>query len=148
MGGHKRVSRRHFGAGSFSRRHDQGFQALTGALVMGTAIGVLTLHHFGFGPALLVALVAAGICAMVRTGAAAGSFVVLAALFAGVIATPYLNESADANGVQFVTPVTQTNSPETFELYVLEGPPEPLWDANAHSLPLMPDPERPRVLEL
>jgi hypothetical protein len=148
MGARKRISRRSFGAGSYARRHDQGFQALTGALVMGTAIGVLTLHHFGLGAALLIALVAAGVCAMLRTGAATGSFVVLAALFAGVIATPYLSDSGDLHGAQIVTPVTHMNGPETFELYVLEGPPEPLWDANAHPLPLMPDPEPPRVLEL
>jgi len=154
MGARKSVSRRRFGAGSFARRHDQGFQALTGALVMGGAIGVLTLHHFGFGIALLIALAAAVVCVAVRTGAAAGSFVVLAALFAGVVATPHLNGTPDDALIPAMTPISQTVVPETYELYVLEPPERMQWDADersgyeARAMPGVPQMEPPRVVEL
>lgn len=83
-----RHARRSFGAGSYAQRHQQGYQALTGAIVMGLAVATLTLHHFGFGLAILCAGSAAVVCVVARVQPVASVYVVGAALLAGILVAP------------------------------------------------------------
>jgi len=117
-------NRNEFGAGTYTRRHEQRYQAVTGAVVISLAIATLTLHHFGFALALIVALCAAVLSAATRIRATVAVYVVGLALFAGILVTPMQGTQ------EFQVPLnasTMSMSPQGafgpgYELYVLEGP--------------------------
>ncbi len=112
-----------FGGGTYTKRHDQGYQALTAGVVIGLSVSILTLHHFGFGLALIFALTAAAICVVAGSRGAASVYVVGLALFAGIILTPMLGVSNDPTRLNtFTVPIAIDNPANTeYQHYVREG---------------------------
>ena len=112
-----------FGAGTFARRHDQRHQAITGALVCGMAIAILSLHHFGFSMALAITAATVAVCLVTRLRPIVSVYVVSAVLFASLVWAP--------NGVTFQPmgfdtglgiDTSQYKTDKAAELYVLESP--------------------------
>ncbi len=113
-----------FGGGSYARRHGQGYQAVTGVVVVALAVGTLCLHHFGFGFALILAFGMTAICALTRLRATVAVYVVGASLLAGILMTPMTETPGMAMYPSAGT--TQVLSSESgaldYEVYVLEVP--------------------------
>lgn len=147
-----------FGGGTYAQRHDQRFQAVTGAIVIGLAVATLALHHFGFGFALVLAIGAAVLCAVTRLQAVASAYVVGLALFAGMLMTPLsIPGNAVTPGNAAAVPSIQPGpGMSEYELYVLESPStmgqqrglQPIeMDAEQWSAE-PPNPEAPRTYSL
>ena len=124
-----------FGAGTYTQRHQQHYQAITGAVVISIAVATLALHHFGFGLALVIALGAAAVCAAGKVRATVSVYVVGLALLAGILITP-MQATQDYQlplGAS-IMPMAPAHSGELgYEMYVLE---EPILDRlELHSVP-------------
>lgn len=113
-----------FGGGSYARRHGQGYQAVTGVVVVSLAIGTLCLHHFGFGLALILAIGMAAICALTRLRATVAVYMVGASLLAGILMTPMTQAPEMAMFPSAGTTEVLSSEPGAmdYELYVLEVP--------------------------
>ncbi len=113
-----------FGGGTYARRHDQGYQAVTGAVVIALAVSTLTLHHFGFGFPLVLAIAAGVVCALARVRAVVSVYVVGFVLLGGVMLTPIGGTAAPGMPLNMTPTPTSFADPNDmqYELYVLEGP--------------------------
>lgn len=124
MGSRTRPRKRpSFGAGTFSRRHDQGHQAVTGALVCGLAIATLTLHHFGFSTALAITAATVAVCLVIRLRPVVSVYIVSTILFASLVWAPNgLTSQPMTFDPGLAIDASQFMTDESAELYVLESP--------------------------
>lgn len=114
---------RRFAANSFAGWRYQAYQAVTGAGVLLLAVGVLALHHFGFGWALAATLLAGFICLVARVPAMAATYAVICVLCAGVVLTASTGQET-MPGVPLIDhgfEVEEPNEPQG--LYVHESQP-------------------------